>query len=94
VANRYFRPENRAVALYYTKETEAAADPLLEGLDPQARAEIVQFKGVVARMGSEEARAILEKVRVQEGSAPPEKRAFVAALIRLLEERIAQEGGR
>ncbi len=94
VANRYFRPENRAVALYYTKEPEAGDDPLLEGLDPQERAELGQFKGAVTRMGSEEARAILEKVRAQEGSAPPEKRAFVAALVRLLEERIAKEGDR
>jgi hypothetical protein len=45
-------------------------------------------------MGSEEARAILGKVRAQEGSAPPEKRKYVAALIRLLEERIAKEGDR
>ena len=61
VANKYFKPENRAVALYYTKKSEGAEDPLLAGLTDQEKAQVQQFKGMLAQMSLDEAKAILHR---------------------------------
>ena len=62
VANLYFKPENRTVALYYTKKSEAGAeDPLLTGLSDQEKVQVRQFREAVAKMSMDEAKAILAK---------------------------------
>jgi predicted Zn-dependent peptidase len=86
VANLYFKPENRAVALYYTKKTEA--DPLLTGLTDQEKVQVGQFKQAVAQMPLDEARNILQKLASQADSAPPEKKDFLEALRKILQDKI------
>lgn len=94
VANLYFKPEERAVVLYYTKKTEAAEeDPLLTGLSDQERMQVRQFREALAKMPIDEANAILQKLEKQMDSAPAEKKAFVEALYKLLQKRI-QNGGK
>jgi predicted Zn-dependent peptidase len=94
VANVYFKPENRTVALYYTKRTEAAAeDPLLAGLSDQEKVQVRQFKEAVAKMSVDEANAILQKLAKQMEAAPAEKKVFVEALYKLLQKKI-QNGGK
>jgi len=94
-ANIYFKPENRTVALYYTKKAEAGGteDPLLTGLSEQEQVQVRQFKQAVAQMSVDEARAINEKLETQVNSAPPEKKNFVEALHKLLQTKI-QNGGK
>ncbi len=95
VANVYFKPEKRAVALYYTKETDGEeANPQLEGLSSQEKVQVGQFKTAVAQMSIDEARAILEKLKLQAGSAPPEKQGFIQILQKLLQEKIQSDGGK
>ncbi|HSW38771.1 MAG TPA: pitrilysin family protein [Acidobacteriota bacterium] len=94
VANRYFRPENRAVVLYYTKQSgESGGDRLLDGLSEQEKTQIRQFRSAVAQMSVDEARAILMKLESDAEVAPPEKAKFVEAFIQLLQQKIQKDGG-
>jgi len=94
VANKYFKPEKRAVALYYTKKSEGPEDPLLAGLNEQDRAQVRQFQAAVAGMSVEEAKSILQKMEPQMNAAPPEKQALLAAIRELLQEKIQKNGGK
>ncbi len=94
VANIYFKPENRTVALYYTKKGEASdEDPLLAGLSDQEKVQVRQFREAVAKMSIDEATAIMQKLEQQKDSAPPDKKKFVEALYNLLQKKI-QNGGK
>jgi predicted Zn-dependent peptidase len=95
VANLYFKPENRAVALFYTKKSEGGVeDPLLTGLTEQDKAQIRQFKAALAQMSLDEAKAILQKIEPQVSAAPPEKKGLVEAIQKLLQEKIQKTGGK
>lgn len=95
VANMYFKPENRAVALYYTKKSESdEVDPLFEGLSNQEKVQARQFKASVEQMSIDEAKVISQKLKLQADSAPPEKQGFIQVLQKLLQEKIEKDGGR
>jgi predicted Zn-dependent peptidase len=94
VANLYFKPETRTVALYYTKKGEAAEeDPLLAGLGDQEKVQVRQFREAVAKMSIDEANAILQKLAKQMEAAPAEKKGFMESLYKLLQMKI-QNGGK
>ena len=93
VANKYFKPENRAVAVFYTKKSEGGEeDPLLTGLSDQDKAQVRQFKAAVAQMSISEAQAIIQKLESQASAAPPEKKKLVEAIQKLLQEKIQKTG--
>jgi predicted Zn-dependent peptidase len=93
VAGRYFKPENRAVAVYYTKKTEAGTeDPLLTGLSEEEKSQVRQFRGRLAQLPAEQAKAFLQQLEQQEGSAPPEKKKLLEVMKKLLEERVRKGG--
>ena len=95
VAGTYFKPENRAVILYYTKQPEGGAeDPSLAGMDEQEKAQFRQFRSAVTQMGTDEAQAILKRLESQVSAAPPEKQKFVEALIKLLQTKLEKDGGK
>jgi predicted Zn-dependent peptidase len=93
-ANIYFKPQNRTVALYYTKkpETPAAKEDLFAGLTEQEKVQARQFQEAVKQMSLDEAKAIIRKLEPQLETAPPEKRNFVKALHQLLQEKIGNGG--
>ncbi len=93
VAAQYFKPENRAVALYYTKPADTSSeDPLLTGLSDQEKAFVRQFKGMVDQMPTEKAREYLQKLEGQQSAAPPEKERVLGILRTLLEDKIRKGG--
>jgi predicted Zn-dependent peptidase len=94
IANLYFKPENRAVAVYYTRKSEGSENPLLTGLSDQDKEQIRQFQAVVAKMSVDEAKSILQKIQQQADSAPPEKKSLIEALQKLLQEKIGMDGGK
>jgi predicted Zn-dependent peptidase len=95
VANIYFKLENRAVALYYTKKSEEGnEDPLMTGLNEQQKAQIRQFKMAISKMSLEEAKAIQGRIESQAASAPPEDKAFIQALQKLLQDKLQKDGGK
>ena len=98
VANTYFRPENRTIAIYHTKKKEGGAapeDPALAGLSDQEKAQIKQMSPMLMQAKPEQLKMILQNIETQSGSAPPEKQNFFKVVKKLLEDRLKQlEGGK
>jgi parvulin-like peptidyl-prolyl isomerase len=94
VANKYFKPENRAVAIYYTKKTETQeANPLLTGLTDEEATQVRQFQAMLEKMAPEQMKTILQQIEQQEGAAPPDKKRMIDIMKKLLQERVAKQGG-
>ena len=96
VANAYFKPENRTIAIYNTKKKEAgpAEDPALAGLTDQEKSQIGMMKGMLPQLKAEQIKTMLSQVEQQTGSAPAEKQNFFKLIRKMLEDRLKQiEGG-
>jgi len=94
VANKYFKPENRAVAVYYTKKTETQeASPLLTGLTDEETTQVRQFQAMLEKMAPEQMKTVLRQIEQQEGAAPPDKKRMIDTMKKLLQERMAKQGG-
>ncbi len=95
VANIYFKPENRAVAIYYTKKTDGGDDdPLLTGLNDQQKVQFRQLKALIPKMSLNEVQSILAKIETDAMAPPPEEKAFIQAIQKLLQEKIKKDGGK
>lgn len=95
VANTYFKPENRTIAIYNTKKAEGPEDPALAGLSDQEKAQINQMKGMLAQAKVDQLKAFLTRLEQQAGSAPADKQKFFQVVKKMLEDRIKQlEGGK
>jgi predicted Zn-dependent peptidase len=91
VATTYFKPENRAVALFYTRrDANAAEDPQLAGLSEPERARVRQFRARLAALPEDQARAMLERLAAEQGAAPPEQRKVLEVFKKLLEQKLAK----
>lgn len=89
VAKKYFTPENRTVATYYTDETTAKdADPLLDSLTDEQRKQVQQVQAALAGKKPEELRKMLTVLKEQEGSVPDEQKTVLTALQGLVEKRL------
>ena len=97
VANTYFKPENRTIAIYYTKKKAEGEveDPALAGLTDQEKAQISGMKGMLSQAKAEQIRAMLSGIEQQAGSAPADKQNFIKVVKKMLEDRLKQlEGGK
>jgi len=100
IANTYFKPENRTIAVYYTKKAAggaaaAAEDPALAGLTVEEKAQINGMKGMLAQAKPEQLKMLLTRVEQQAGSAPADKQNFFKVVKKMLEDRLKQlEGGK
>ena len=93
VANKYFAPENRAVAVYYRRATDAASDPRLEPLDDQERQQVRQMMTMMGQMDAAQLGQFMSQVEQMAGQAPPENQDMAAVLLELVRERLAAAGG-
>ena len=94
VANTYFKPETRAVAVYYRDESSAADDdPLLAGLSDEERQQIGQMRAVIGQMEAEQLIQFLAQAEQMVGQAPPEGRNLAEALVALVRQRLEEMGG-
>lgn len=96
VANAYFKPENRTIAIYHTKKAAGGAtdDPALAGLTDQEKAQIGQMKGMLAQAKADQIKTLLTRIEQQASSAPAEKQNFFKVVKKMLEDRLKQlEGG-
>ncbi|HEV7889611.1 MAG TPA: pitrilysin family protein [Pyrinomonadaceae bacterium] len=97
VANKYFKPENRTVAIYRTKQAAAGAaaeDAALAGLSDEEKAQIQQLRAMLPQLKAEQVRAILQQVEQSAASAPADKQKGIQVVKKMLEERLKQlEGG-
>ena len=93
VASTYFKPERRGVILYYTKAAPAgaaAADPLLEGLSDQEKAQFAQARAMIQQLPVEQAKLMLQKLEQAEGQAPPEAQKLMKAIKAILQQKIGK----
>ena len=94
VANTYFKPETRAVAVYYRDESSAVEDdPLLAGLSDEERQQIGQMRAVIGQMEAEQLNQFLAQAEQMVGQAPPEGRSLAEALVALVRQRLEEMGG-
>ena len=94
VANTYFKPENRTIAIYYTKKAAGPGDPALAGLTDQEKAQVNGMKGMIAQAKPEQIKQMLSGLEQQAASAPPERQNFIKVVKKMLEDRLKQlEGG-
>jgi predicted Zn-dependent peptidase len=96
VANTYFKPENRTIAIYNTKKKDPGAveDPALAGLSDEDKARINQMKGMLSQAKAEQIKMMLPRIEQQLGAAPAEKQNFFKVVKKMLEDRLKQlEGG-
>jgi predicted Zn-dependent peptidase len=97
VANTYFKPENRNIAIYYTKKKAGGEkeDPALAGLTDQEKAQIGQMKAMLAQAKPEQLKMMLSQIEQRAASAPAEKQNFFKVVKKMLEDRLKQlEGGK
>jgi len=92
-ANEYFTKENRAVAIYTRKAgaPAAAEDPDLAGLSDQQKQMVRQLMQQLAAVDDpEKLRQMLAMMEAQGASAPPERKAAMAAVKKKIEARIGE----
>jgi predicted Zn-dependent peptidase len=96
VANTYFAPENRTVAIYYRKKSQGAeADPLLSGLDNEERQQVQMLKAKLGELKKEQVQQILQQVEQQASQVPPENQDLMQVMRKILQERLKTfEGGK
>lgn len=97
VASEYFTDDDRAVALYYRKESAEPADPRFAGLDPQEAQQVRMFQQQIAGAAAEQVeqlRQALAQIEAQASQVPEENRDMFQLMLELLREKIAElEGG-
>ena len=94
VANTWFTPETRAVAVYYRDEgTEVEADPLLVGLSDEERQQVRQVRAMLGQMPAEQLEQFLAQAEQMVGQVPPENQDMAEALVALVRQRIEEQGG-
>jgi len=97
VANAYFKPENRTIAVYYTKKKAEGEkeDPALAGLTDQEKQQINGMKAMLGQAKPEQLRSLLGRIEQQAGAAPAEKQNFFKVVKKMLEDRLKElEGGK
>ena len=93
VADLYFTPETRAVAIYYRKGGAAAEDDRLTDLDDEERQQVEQMAGMIRQMNKEQVDQMLAGTDQMRAQAPEENQDMVDALVELIRERLAELGG-
>ena len=92
VANTYFTPENRAVAIYYRKESDGPEDTRLAGLDQAERQQVRQMQAVMESLGREQLAEILNQLEQNATQVPPENQDMTEVVIEMARERLASVG--
>jgi predicted Zn-dependent peptidase len=95
VANTYFKPENRTIAVYYTKKKAGPEDPALAGLSDEEKGQINGLKAMLAQAKPEDLKTMLGRMDQRAASAPAEKQNFFKVVKKMLEDRLKElEGGK
>ncbi|MFQ5744199.1 MAG: M16 family metallopeptidase [Acidobacteriota bacterium] len=93
VAATYFAPENRAVALYYRKQSGAEEDPLLAGLDDQEKQQVRQLRAMIGQANADQLRQMLQQFEQNAGQVPADNQDMLEVILKLIRDRLAEIGG-
>ena len=97
VANTYFKPENRTIAIYHTKKKADGEkeDPALAGLSDQEKTQVNGMKAMLAQAKPDQIKMVLGRIDEQAAAAPAEKQNFFKVVKKMLEDRLKElEGGK
>ena len=94
VANAYFTPENRAVAIYYREESASTEDdPLLEGLDDEEQQQVNQIRTMLSQMDTETINQFMSQAEQMRAQVPPESQDMADVILELVQRRLDEIGG-
>ena len=95
VANTYFTPESRAVAIYYrTEGEETETDPLLAGLSDEEQQQVRQMRTMISQMDAQQLTQFLGQAEQMMGQAPPDAQDAAQVMIDVIQQRLEElEGG-
>ena len=95
VANTYFPPERRAVAIYYrTEGEETETDPLLAGLSDEEQQQVRQVRSMISQMDTQQLTQFLGQAEEMMNQAPPDAQDAAQAMIAVIQQRLEEvEGG-
>ena len=96
VANTYFEPEARAVAIYYRTEGAEPEDPRLAGLDDQERQQINMIRGQLAEATAaqlDQLRQQLAQMTEMSAQVPEDNQDMFRLMLELIRERIEELDG-
>jgi len=95
VANTYFTPESRAVAIYYrTEGEEVDADPLLAGLSDEEQQQVRQMRAMIGQMDAQQLTQFLGQAEQMMSQEPPDAQDAAQAMIAVIQQRLEElEGG-
>jgi len=94
VANTYFTPETRAVAIYYREESgETDDDSLLSRLSDEEKQQIRQTLTMVEQMDADRLNQFMVQVDQMLNQAPPESQDMVKAMVEVVRRRLTELGG-
>ena len=95
VANTYFTPESRAVAIYYrTEGEETETDPLLAGLSDEEQQQVRQVRSMISQMDTQQLTQFLGQAEEMMNQAPPDAQDAAQAMIAVIQQRLEEvEGG-
>ncbi|MEW5975423.1 MAG: pitrilysin family protein [Acidobacteriota bacterium] len=93
VANTYFTPDNRTVAIYYTKKTLDSDDPLLSGLSEAEKQIVSRTKSQAAQLSRDQVLQALQQVQ-EHREKRPEQEKLMQVLQKVFEEQLQRLEGR
>ena len=96
VANTYFEPEARSVAIYYRSQDAEPEDPRLTGLDDQERQQINMVRQQLAQATPAELDQVRQQLAQMEGAAaqvPEDNQDMFRLMVELVGERIEELAG-
>jgi predicted Zn-dependent peptidase len=95
VANTYFKPENRTIAIYNTKKATGPEDPALAGLTDDQKMQIGRMKGMMGQAKPEQLKMMLGSIEQRASAAPADQQNFFKVVKKMLEDRLKElEGGK
>ena len=92
VADTYFVPGNRAVAVYHRKEAAGEEDPLLTGLDEDEQQQVRRIRTMIAQMNAAQLRQFIGQFEQMAEQLPPGSQDMAEVVLKILRVRLAERG--
>ena len=88
VADTYFHPDNRSVAVFRRKDNAEPVDPELAALDPQHQMMIRHALAEIEKYGPDELEMVLAQMQAQSASVPPDFKDGFDYLLKKVRQRL------
>ena len=94
VADTYFTPETKSVAVYYRKDGgKSKDDPLLVGLSDEQQQQVRQMRAAIAQMDESQLNQFLAQLEQMTDQSPSEMQEVANVVVTLIRTRLGELGG-